>query len=427
MEELQSSTTSQNQILLTDIIAPSFYSVHWDIAEGKHTYYDLYGGRGSTKSSFISVEIVLGMMQDPLANAVIFRKYAVTLRESVYEQIQWGIDALGATDLWEAKVSPLSFVYKPTGQKILFRGLDKARKTKSIKVSHGYFKYLWFEELDEFAGIEEIRTVQQSVLRGGSKFVVFKSFNPPITNANWANQYVNEPRADALRHKSDYTTVPREWLGQQFVDDAEHLKETNPKAYQHEYLGIPVGLGTTVFEFIEIREITDEEIANMERIYQGQDWGWYPDPKAFVRLGYNRNKETLYYIDEMGGCKIRVADMAAQIKAKGYDDYQIICGADENESTVDFRDKGLPARAAEVGRMSQWGGSVKYTMEWLQCRRHVIDPRRTPRLYKEFIEYELEVDANREIIPAYPDKNNHWIDATRYAISPMALRRGDSA
>ncbi len=427
MEESQSLTTFQNQILLTDIIAPSFYSVHWDILEGKHTYYDLYGGRGSTKSSFISVEIVLGMMQDPLANAVVFRKYAVTLRESVYEQIQWAIDALGATDLWEAKVSPLSFVYKPTGQKILFRGLDKAKKTKSIKVSHGYFKYLWLEELDEFAGIEEIRTVQQSVLRGGEKFVVFKSFNPPITNANWANQYVNEPREDALRHKSDYTTVPPEWLGQQFLDDAEHLKATNPKAYKHEYLGIPVGLGTTVFEFIEIRTITDDEIKNMERIYQGQDWGWYPDPKAFVRVAYNRNKETLYYLDELGGCKIRVADMAKQIKAKGYDDYQIICGADENESMVDFRDKGLPARAAEVGRMSQWGGSVKYTMEWLQCRHHVIDPRRTPRLYKEFIEYELEVDANGEVIPAYPDKNNHWIDATRYAISPMALRRGNSA
>lgn len=427
MGQSQLLTTSQNQILLTDIIAPSFYSVHWDILEGKHTYYDLYGGRGSTKSSFIGVEIPLGMMQDPLANAVVFRKYAVTLRESVYEQIQWGIDALGATDLWEAKVSPLSFVYKPTGQKILFRGLDKAKKTKSIKVAHGYFKYLWFEELDEFAGIEEIRTVQQSVLRGGEKFFVFKSFNPPITRTNWANQHVNEPREDALRHKSDYTTVPKEWLGKQFLDDAEHLKETNPKAYEHEYLGNPVGLGTTVFEFIEIREITDEEIRNMERIYQGQDWGWYPDPKAFVRVAYNRNKETLYYLDELGGCKIRVAEMAAQIKAKGYDDYQIICGADENESIVDFRDKGLPARAAEVGRMSQWGGSVKYTMEWLQCRKHVIDPRRTPRLYKEFIEYELEVDANGEVIPDYPDKNNHWIDATRYAISPMALRRGNSA
>lgn len=218
---------------LTDLIAPSFYKVHWDIMDGKHTYYDLYGGGGSTKSSFISVEIVLGIMDDPAANAAVFRKYAVTLRESVYEQIQWAIDSLGVAEYWEAKVSPLCFVYKRTGQKIIFRGLDKAKKTKSIKASHGYFKYLWFEELDEFAGMEEIRTVQQSILRGGQVFVVFKSFDPPITTANWANRYVNEPKDDSYRHKSDYTTVPAEWLGQQFIDDAEHLKKTNLKAYQH--------------------------------------------------------------------------------------------------------------------------------------------------------------------------------------------------
>ncbi|MDE6435641.1 MAG: PBSX family phage terminase large subunit [Lachnospiraceae bacterium] len=424
MEELQSSTTYQNQILLTDVIAPSFYSVHWDILEGKHTYYDLYGGRGSTKSSFISVEIVFGMMQDPLANAVIFRKYAVTLRESVYEQIQWAIDALGATDLWESKVSPMSFVYKPTGQKILFRGLDKAKKTKSIKVSHGYFKYLWFEELDEFAGIEEIRTVQQSVLRGGSKFVVFKSFNPPISRSNWANVYVTEPREDALRHKSDYTTVPEEWLGQQFIDDAEHLKETNPKAYEHEYLGNPVGLGTNIFELIEVPEkgLSDDEIKRMERIYQGQDWGWYPDPKAFIRVYYNHNTEKIYLLDELGGCKIRNAEMANKIKEKRYDDYTIYCGADEQESIVDFRDAGLPARQANVGP-----GSVKYTFEWLQCRTLVIDPKRTPRAYKEIIEYEHEVDSNGEVIADYPDHNNHWIDALRYATSPLSMRRGNSA
>lgn len=419
MEELQSSTISQNQILLTDIIAPSFYSVHWDILEGKHTYYDLYGGRGSTKSSFIGVEIPLGMMQDPLANAVIFRKYAVTLRESVYEQIQWGIDALGATDLWEAKVSPLSFVYKPTGQKILFRGLDKAKKTKSIKVSHGYFKYLWFEELDEFAGIEEIRTVQQSVLRGGSKFVVFKSFNPPITNANWANQYVNEPRTDALRHKSDYTTVPREWLGQQFIDDAEHLKETNPKAYQHEYLGIPVGLGTNIFEFLEIRKITDEEIKGFDRIYQGVDWGFYPDAYAFTRMYYNHNQEKIYIFDEHYCHKQSNSKTGQWILDKGYDDYTIMCDSAEPKSVVDYRDMEIPAREVIKGP-----GSVEYGMKWLQCRYIVIDPERTPNVYREFINYEFEVDANGEVMSNYPDKDNHTVDSVRYAMSPLFDRRG---
>lgn len=413
-------------IQLTDIIAPAFYQVHWDILDGNHTYYDLYGGRGSTKSSFIGTEIPLGMMTDAKdgvhSNAVIFRKVGNTLRESVFEQIAWGIDALGANDLWASSVSPMQYVYKPTGQKIIFRGLDKAKKTKSIKSSKGYFKYLWFEELDEFAGIEEIRTVQQSVLRGGSKFVVFKSFNPPISRSNWTNVYVNEPRDDSYRHKSDFTSVPADWLGEQFISDAEHLKTTNERAYRHEYLGEPVGLGTNIFDMLEIREITNEEISRMERIYQGQDWGWYPDPKAFIRAAYNHNTETIYLLDELGGCKIRNSKMAEDIKKKGYDDYEIRCGADEQESIVDFRDAGLPARQANVGP-----GSVKYTFEWLQCRKMIIDPARTPRAYKEIVEYEHEVDSNGEVIADYPDHNNHWIDALRYATSPLSMRRGHSA
>lgn len=127
------------EIKLTDVIAPAFYGVHWDIIDGKHTYYDLFGGRGSTKSSFIGTEIPLGMMQDAVngihSNAVVFRKVGNTLRESVFEQIAWGIDALGASDEWTSSLSPMQYVYKPTGQKIIFRGLDKAKKTKSIKIT----------------------------------------------------------------------------------------------------------------------------------------------------------------------------------------------------------------------------------------------------------------------------------------------------
>lgn len=412
----------QSQVKLTDLIAPSFYDLHWDIVEGNHTYYDLAGGRASAKSSLVSVEIPLGIMQDPLANAIVFRKYAVTLKESVYEQIQWAIEELGVSHLWQAKVSPLQFIYKPTGQKIIFRGLDKAKKTKSLKVSKGYFKYLWFEELDEFAGKEEIRTVQQSVLRGGSKFVVFKSFNPPVSRSNWANEYFDTPKEDSYKLKTDYRTVPVEWLGEQFINDAEHLKATNEKAYKHEYLGEPVGLGTNIFEFLEIRTITDEEIARFDRIYQGQDWGWNPDPKAFIRTYYSHATEKVYLLDELGGCKIRTKDMARIIKDKGYNDYEIRCGVDEEEHISDFRDAGLHARQANCGP-----GSRKYTYEWLQCRTLVIDPARTPRAYKEIIEYEHEVDGNGEVIPAYPDHNDHWIDALRYATSPLSMRRGNSA
>lgn len=410
------------KVNLTDIIAPSFYPVHWDVLDGGHTYYDLYGGRGSAKSSFVSAEIVLGMMADPLANAAVFRKYAVTLRESVYEQIWWAIEMLGVSDLWEAKVSPLQFVYTPTGQKIIFRGLDKAKKTKSIKASHGYFKYLWFEELDEFAGMEEIRTVQQSVLRGGSKFVVFKTFNPPISRSNWANEYVSEPREDSLRHKSDYTTVPLEWLGQQFIDDAEHLKSTNERAYRHEYLGEPVGLGTNVFEFLEFRTITDEEIASFDRIYQGVDWGFFPDAYAFTRSYYNHNQERIIIFDEHYVHKESNAKTGKWILDKKYDDYSVTCDSAEPKSVNDYREMEIPAREVVKGP-----GSVEYGMKWLQSRYIVIDPERTPNVYREFKNYEFDVDANGEVMSNYPDRDNHTIDSVRYAFSPLFNRRGSRA
>lgn len=411
-----------SQTKLTDLIAPKFYPVHHDIKKGGHVYYDLYGGRGSTKSTFVSVEIVLGMMADINANAVVFRKVGDTLAGSVYEQIAWAINELGVSHLWIARKNPLCFIYAKTGQRILFRGLDKAKKTKSIKVARGYFKYLWFEELDEFAGMEEIRTTQQSVIRGGEKFVVFKTFNPPINASNWANDYVNHPREDSYRHKSCYTDVPPEWLGEQFIADAEHLKEVNEKAYRHEYLGEPVGLGTQVFEFLEFRKITDEEIATMDRIYQGQDWGYYPDPLAFVRVYYNAAQEKVYFIDELYENRWSNKRAADWILEHGYGDYEITCDSAEPKSVNDFRDFGLAARGAVKGP-----GSVDYGMKWLQGKTIVIDPDRTPHAYEEFKGYEFEVDRNGNVISAYPDKNNHTIDATRYALERYYNKRGVSA
>ena len=307
---------------------------------------------------------------------------------------------------------PMQCIYRPTGQKILFRGLDKAKKTKSIKTSQGYFKYLWFEELDEFQGPEEIRTVQQSVLRGGSKFVVFKSFNPPITNANWANEYVNEPRSDSYRHKSSYLDAPPEWLGQQFLDDAEHLKEVNEKAYRHEYLGEVVGTGSEVFEFLEIRTITDEEIGQFDRIYQGLDWGWYPDPMAFVRCHFNPRQEKIYLIDEFVGNKISNEQLAKELERRRYHrQFETLCDSAEPKSIKDLKSMGIWARA-----VNKWPGSVEYSMKFLQRRTIVIDPARTPYAYKEITQYEYERDKEGNLLSGYPDKNNHCIDALRYSL-----------
>lgn len=213
---------------LTDLIAPSFYDLHWDLKEGKHTHYKLKGGRGSTKSSFISIEIILGMMQDSEANAVCFRKVGNTLQESVYEQLLWAIDALQVNHLWHASLTPLRITYKPTGQRIAFRGMDDPNKAKSIKVRKGYFKYIWLEERAEMDGEEDERKVLQSMMRGGDKFVIFYSWNPPKSINSWVNQDVLVSRNDTIVHSSTYLTVPKAWLGDPFIIEAEHLKKTKP-------------------------------------------------------------------------------------------------------------------------------------------------------------------------------------------------------
>ena len=250
-------------------IAPVYSDVLDDIEAGAHSIYNFPGGRGSAKSSFIGLEITKGVMDDPTGqtNAIIFRAVAKTLRDSVFAQILWSIDTLDATDLWEVTVSPMKCRFMPTGAEILFRGLDDPRKLKSIKPRQGHFKYIWFEEYCELPGEGFARSVIQSVMRGkDSRAIIFRSFNPPISQNAWANQAVTVPDKRALTVRTTYLDVPPEWLGDAFLEEAERLKEVNPRAYDHEYLGKPVGTGGEVFVSLEIREITQAEIDNMEFI-----------------------------------------------------------------------------------------------------------------------------------------------------------------
>ena len=411
---------------LTKCIGSAFYKVHNDIKVGKHTYYDLIGGRGSLKSSFVSIEIIHNMMkpENKMKHSVVYRKVADTLETSVYSQIEWAIDMLNVKHLWKLTKSPMRATYLPTGQRIIFKGLDKAGKSKSIKVPFGYIAYLWFEEFDEFNGEEEIRKVQQSVIRGGEDFVVFKSMNPPRSRRNWANDYIDKEklRKDTLVSVTTYLQAPKEWLGQQFIDDAEWLKEVNPKAYEHEYIGIPVVTGTEVFDNLEIRQITDEEIARFDRIYRGVDWGWYPDPYHYGGMYYDSARMTLYIFQEFRANKMRNLETAKAIKDKfNLSRYDIItCDSAEKKSISDYRAYDLNARGAEKGP-----DSVRYGMKWLQSLvKIVIDPIRCPETAKEYNKYEYELDKDGNPTSVYPDKDNHSIDMTRYAMEQVWKRRG---
>lgn len=408
-----------------DIVADVFHPMVRDIRRGKHSEYVLPGGRGSTKSSAISCIINELIKNNHDMHALVLRKVGNTIRDSVYAQIKWAIQKMDIEEQFEYKVSPLEIVYKPTGQKIFFRGADDPLKIKSIKPEFGYIGIIWFEELDQFAGPEEIRNIEQSAIRGGDVAYKFKSFNPPRSKNNWANEYVAETKltkADAIVQHSTYKDVPAEWLGKKFLDDAEHLKEVNPTAYANEYEGEANGTGGNVFEFIEERTITDEEIASFDCIYQGVDWGWYPDPYAFIRSYYDAARETIYLIDENYVNKQKNVATAQWILEHGYEDYMITCDSQEKKSVADYKDMGIQARAAIKGP-----GSVEYGMKWLQGKKIVIDMARTPHTGNEIKKYEYDRDKDGNIISGYPDRDNHGIDALRYSYESFYNRRGNNA
>lgn len=408
-----------SDIRLSEKIGSAFYDVAHDVFHHGHTHYDFSGGRGSLKSSTVSVLVPLLLINNPGTHALVLRKVANTIRDSVYAQYIWAIGELGMAAYWEAKVSPMELIYKPTGQKIMFRGADDPMKIKSIKVPFGYIAVTHFEEKDQFAGRAEIRTILQSTMRGGAKYWNFESYNPPISRDNWANKDSLEERTDRLCHKSTYLQAPPEWLGEQFLAEAEHLKATDERAYQHEYLGIPVGTGGNVFDNLELREITDEEMSHFDRIYQGVDYGWFPDPFAFIRLHYDRARETIYLMDEIYQNKLTNEASGNIIIQRGYKDAYITCDSAEPKSVADYRAMGLPAKAAVKGP-----GSVDYGMKWLQRRKIVIDRKRTPNAYNEFVNYEYDRNKDGDIISGYPDENNHLIDATRYAVERISRRMG---
>ena len=409
-------------ICIYDSMARTFWDLYDDLKRDGHAEYWLKGGRGSTKSSFISLVIVRGLLADPNANAIIYRKVGNTIKDSVYSQMLWAIDQLQLAPWFQAKVSPFELIYKPTGQRVLFRGADDPLKSKSIKLQHGYFRYLWFEELSEFRGMEDIRTIKQSVFRGVDRGVTLYSYNPPKSAQNWVNTEALKSVTGRLVHHSTYLDVPKEWLKEAFISEAERLAQSNERAYRNEYMGEVTGTGGTVFDNLVLREISADEIGGFGATYAGLDFGWFPDPLHFVRCAYDPARRRLCIFDEYRTVKTSNADVyrilteQKQLTAAE----EVIADSAEMKSVNDMRSYGMRCIAATKGP-----GSVRASMRWLQALNEiVIDPARCPEAAKEFSQYEYERTRDGEFVDAYPDANNHAIDAVRYALNRVWLRAG---
>ena len=401
-------------ISLKSLIAPSFYKAHHVIQRGDTSQIWLKGGRGSTKSSFTAIEIVVGIVTDPTANALCLRKVGDTLRTSIHENISWAIDVLGWSDFWDIKVSPAEFTYLPTGQKIILKGLDKAQKLKSIKVQKGYFKYLWFEELDEFSGLEEVRNVEQSVLRAGDQFVEFLTYNPPNDVNNWVNEEAMAENNDRYVHHSTYLDVPESWLGSRFIKDAERLKKNDYSAYLHEYMGEIVGRADQIVfngKFV----VEDFEVDNVwgSPIF-GADWGFSQDPTTLNKMYVYR--DVLYLTHEANAIGCDTVDVPELFdKVPESRSYRIRADSARPETISHVRNSGFDCIATE-----KWTGSVEDGVAFMRSFEKIVIHSRCKHTIEEFKKYSYKVcRLTKDILPDIVDDYNHHIDGIRYGLSPL--------
>jgi len=406
-------------IKLSSIYLKNFVTFHKSYKKDYYSFYCLKGGRGSGKTAQITIDIILDIIKNPISQLVI-RKVGNTLGMSVYENLIWAIEKLGVSHLFSyrgTKTEKLLLTYIPRGNRIYFRGADNPKKIKGMKDSKFPIARLWIEELDEFGTEEEVSTITNSIIRekltDNMRYKVIYSYNPPKRKHSWINKKfedVNIP-GHYFVDRSDYTT--NKHLSDQFLEEADHIKSTNNIRYRWEYLGEPIGSGVVPFDNLEFREITNDEIKSFDNIKQGLDWGYASDPAAFVRLHYDRTRRKIYIFGEIEQVKLPNMKLAEMIKARKWNDQEIIADSSEPKSIDNLKhDHGIRnIRGAKKGP-----GSVESGEKWLdELEAIVIDNKRCPNTAREFQNIDYETDKNGNVLNRLIDKDNHIIDSVRYA------------
>ena len=420
---------------VAEMVSAHFDGVFDSVMAHRYTEFWLKGGRGSTKSSFVSLCIILLMLSNQDANAVIVRRYAGTLRDSVYAQMLWAISMLGLESWFKTTTSPMEITYKPTGQRIAFRGMDDPLKMKGVKFTKGYCAIQWFEEIDQIETWDKVSSALRSFRRGGDRFWTFYSYNPPRVLWSWVNEKAIEmmEKPTCLVDHSTYLDVVNDghpdWLGEQFIEDAEYERVSNANHYRWEFLGEVTGTGGSVFENLKAVELTDDDIMRFDNHRNGVDWGWFPDPWRFVRCEWQPGNARLIIFDEATANKRTPQETAEIVREKlTYSDYagsaprfhqeRVLCD-DANPGDIRvYAEAGIRAFNAEKGNMRH----ASYL--FLAGLREIwIDPQRCPLTWREFSLCEYAKDRDGNYIDDFPDGNDHSIDAVRYAMM-QEVRRG---
>ena len=391
------------------------YATYWNY---KGRYKVVKGGRGSKKSTTTALWIIYNMMKYPLANTLIIRRVFNTHKDSTYTQLKWASNVLKVSHLWKFSRSPLEATYLPTGQKILFRGLDDPMSITSITVEHGHLCWCWFEEAFQIMNEDDFNKVDMSI-RGELPKGYFKqimiSFNP-WSEKHWLKKrFFDVVDDDILAITTNYSC--NEFLGEDDKKLFKKMKLNNPRRYNIEGLGnwgIADGL---IYNNFEELEFDIEEIKKRRNIKSafGLDFGYTNDPTAFICSLVDLDNNEIFIFDEHYQKAMSNKDIVNMIKYKSYSKEKIVADSSEPKSIDDIRRQGIcRIKGAKKGKDSILNG-----IQFIQDFKIYVHPKCENTLI-ELSNYVWDTKEGN-VINKPIDDYNHLMDALRYSMEDIRV------
>ena len=410
-----------NRVYLPDVVGGGY----GDFWRCKARYRVLKGSKGSKKSATTALNYITRIMQYPGSNLLVIRKIGDNHRSSTFAQLQWAIHRLGVDDYWKPTTSPMELTYKPTGQKILFRGMDDPLKLASITVPSGYLCWVWIEEAYEIESEDDFDVIDLSVPRGEVPPPLFKqttlTFNP-WNEHHWLKRRFFDTQADNVR---TYTTT---YLCNEWLDDTDkavfaRMQRDNPRRYRVAGLGDWGVADGLVYDRWEVREFDVDKARRIPLIRSafGLDYGYTNDPTAFIAAAADMERHILYIYDEHYEKRMLNGDIAAMLVQKGYGKEVIRADSAEPKSNEELRRLGIHRlRAAAKGPDSVINGISR-----LQGFEMVVHPA-CIHTAAELAAYVWEKDRMGKNLNRPADSQNHLMDALRYATESLRTNRTPS-
>ena len=397
---------------LSEIHLPVYWKMHLPSFKCSRRY--LRGGRYSGKSTEVARSHIEGMLKDvtKTKSCIAFRKFGNTLQGSVFNEYVNAIYDLGVENEFEMVYSPLQIRRKNSHQVIMFSMLnqpDDFRKIKSIKLVKSYFAYIWFEEADEFTDPKAIRQVLLSLFRNGNEFEVTYTFNTPFSpehplNVEWGTRD---------KYHYQHTTVydlPKNIIPAEIWEEIEDMKKYRPKEYEHTILGKPGDPDAIIYPNVSRYTYDPDYVKAFDLILRGIDFGFAPDPTAYIDMYYDSTHRDLYILNEVYEQRLTSPEIAERVRQKWHSYGPITCEIDKRV-IEELNNAGLYCLEAKKGPNSRELGT-----KWLQELNHIyIDPARTPNAWREFTTAEYARDKYGNVTTKIPDGNDHLRDAARYA------------